>query len=86
MHKVELKSGPKKFIKKLQKDLQKQLLDKIALLASNPLPQGVEPIKSKPELKRIRSGDYRIVYHIVPNANRIIITHVGHRSDIYKRM
>jgi len=79
MYTVELKSKPRKVIRKLQKNLQKQLLDKIATLQHNPLPSGVEPVKSNPLLKRIRSGNYRIVYHIVPNENHIIITNVGDR-------
>lgn len=31
---------------------------------------------------RIRTGDYRIVFHIADN--KVVIDKIGHRKDIYK--
>lgn len=83
MYTVELKSQPEKFIRDLPKDLQRQVLSKIDTLKDNAVPANSEHLKSDPELRRIRSGRYRIIYHIQFDRNHIIITKIGDRKDIY---
>ena len=51
-------------IKKLQKNLQRKIINKISLLTNNPFPQDAKPIQNRKELIRLRYGDYRIIYTI----------------------
>ena len=83
MYTIELKSQPEKFIRDLPKDLQRQVLNKIDTLKDNAAPANSEQLKSNPELRRIRSGRYRIVYHIQFHLNHITITKIGDRKDVY---
>jgi mRNA-degrading endonuclease RelE of RelBE toxin-antitoxin system len=84
MYTIELKAQPEKFIRNLPKDLQKQVLDKIYTLQDNAVPANSEQLKSDPDLRRIRSGRYRIIYHVQFNLNHIIITKIGDRKDVYR--
>ncbi len=83
MYTIELRSQPEKFVRDLPKDLQKQILNKIGMLKENAVPANSEQLKSDPELRRIRSGRYRIVYHVQFSRNHVIITKIGDRKDVY---
>ena len=83
MYSIELKSQPKKFIRAQSRDIQKRILNKIERLKDNPFPPKCVRLRVDPDLHRIRSGDYRIIYHVQPELNHIVITKVGHRKDIY---
>ncbi len=83
MYTIELKSQPEKFIRDLPKDLQRQVLNKIATLKDDATPANSEQLKSNAELRRIPSGRYRIIYHIQFDLNHIIITKIGDRKDVY---
>jgi mRNA interferase RelE/StbE len=56
----------------------------IDALAASPRPHGCKPLKSLPDLLRIRVGDYRIVYTIVSDTRIIDVIDVDHRKDIYR--
>ncbi|WP_353272268.1 type II toxin-antitoxin system RelE family toxin [Wolbachia endosymbiont (group A) of Urophora cardui] len=36
-------------------------------------------------LRRLRVGDYRVVYRIDQSERTVVITEIGHRDTIYKR-
>lgn len=35
--------------------------------------------------RRLRVGDYRVIYKVNQQAHIVVITEIGHRDDIYKR-
>jgi mRNA interferase RelE/StbE len=51
-------------------------------LAKNPRPYGCKKLTGR-DGWRIRVGDYRILYEIDDNLQKITILHIGHRKDIY---
>lgn len=57
---------------------------KIGSLEEYPFPPGSRKLKARHPLYRIRSGNYRIVYAVVPEDRLVVITRVGHRKDIYR--
>jgi mRNA interferase RelE/StbE len=95
-----LSSGPKSpfgfaysesslsYLEMLTVKLRRQITNKIATLASNPLPQGHKVIQGTSgdteRVYRIRSGDYRILYVVRNNPNHIVILDIDHRKDVYK--
>lgn len=86
MYTIELKSQPQKFIKKLPKDLQKQVLDDIGILKEDPIPANSKRLHGNPDLRSARSGNYRIVYYTDHELNHIIITKVGDRKNVYRSL
>jgi len=58
--------------------------DKILELAHEPRPDGSQKLRNR-DGWRIRSGDYRIIYEIDDSGKNILILHIGHRKEIYRR-
>ena len=57
-------------------------------LASNPTPPGSKKIRGVMDgddpIRRVRQGDYRILYVVRSNPNQIIVLDIGHRKDVYR--
>ncbi|MET7380265.1 type II toxin-antitoxin system RelE/ParE family toxin [Streptomyces sp. NPDC005526] len=52
------------------------VLDTIDKLADDPRPAGSTPYGS-PDLRRLRVGDYRVLYAIEQDVIHILVTHLG---------
>jgi mRNA interferase RelE/StbE len=79
------------FARSARKELQalpltiaERVLDKIALLASNPRPAGYKKLRGHSSLWRIRVGEYRVIYSIDDNHLVVDISVVRHRSEAYR--
>ena len=57
--------------------------DAIGALAETPRPAGCRKLSGR-EGWRIRVGDYRIIYEIDDERQRVTVLHVGHRRDVYR--
>jgi mRNA interferase RelE/StbE len=74
-----------KDLQSLDKNIRLRILDKIQWLLEH-----VEELRHKSltaqweGMYRLRVGDYRVVYGIDQNNERIVIYAVGHRREIYK--
>lgn len=61
-----------------------KILARIQALAANPRPPGCEKLSER-EWYRIRQGAYRILYEILDELLVVVVVHVGHRRDAYRR-
>jgi mRNA interferase RelE/StbE len=71
-------------LKKLDRPVQKKVVECLESLATDPRPKGVEKLSQYPKLWRIRVGEYRIVYTIDDGDSIIIMLLVRHRRDAYR--
>ena len=79
---------PLRFFKKLRlnKDITKRILDKLEeTLKGNPVPHDAKAIVGKHGVFRIRIGDYRALYRINYEENKIIIVEADKRSKVYQK-
>ena len=83
IYKVRIAQVAADFIRAQSRKTQRQILDKIALLAKDPYGRG-ERIKNTPDMFKIRSGDYRIAYKVEEGQLLILVVRVGHRQDFYR--
>jgi mRNA interferase RelE/StbE len=83
-YKVEITPAAQPIIKKFPKNIQRKIIETIELLVNEPRPAGVVKLSATENLYRVRIGDYRIIYQIKDRVLLIIITKVGHRTDVYK--
>ncbi|RLC40100.1 MAG: type II toxin-antitoxin system RelE/ParE family toxin [Candidatus Coatesbacteria bacterium] len=74
-----------------EKDLRKiptktvpRIINKIEKLSDNPLPGGVRKLEGAVRTYRVKVGEYRVVYQIDRETNKIIIIYIRHRKDAYK--
>ena len=86
MYAIEFLPSAKKELAKLDFVIQKQLKEKILLLASDPekLKHNIKALKGEYSGKfRLRVGNYRVIFRIVKNEVVIIIIRIGHRKEVY---
>lgn len=57
-----------------------RILTKLTELESDPLGFNTTALVSQPERRRLRVGDYRVVYTIDKGELVVWVVHVGHRS------
>lgn len=81
MRRVVIKESAQKEFETLPIRIQDQIAPRIWNLASDPLPSGHKKLKGIP-CYRIRSGDYRILYHF--DAETVTIVAIRHRKDAYQ--
>lgn len=82
---IEIAEEAADFIRARTKKNQRQIMGKIASLASDPRTKG-QPLKGSNDLFRIRTGNCRIVYQVHERQIRVAVVVVGHRKDIYKHL
>lgn len=84
MYEIIFRNPAKRFLKKLDKNAQKEILKKIETLRKNP--RIGEPLRGYLRgLWRLRYNQYRIVYKIKDVELIIYIMNIGHRGEIYDK-
>lgn len=85
LYRIEIqRSAAKQILKINGKDRQK-ITDALYALALDPYPPGSLKLKGK-DARRIRVGDYRIIYEVFEDKVILLIVAVGHRKDIYRHL
>ena len=82
-YRVEFSPLARRQIKKLSREAQKRIIERIEELAANPRPVGVKKLVGEESLYRVRVGDYRTLYQIRDRELIVLIVKVGHRREIY---
>ncbi len=83
VYRVDLRPRAEKEIDALGAATRVRVLAVIAALATEPRPVGVLKLTAETAY-RIRVGDYRIVFEIADDDQRVTITRVRHRRDVYR--
>ncbi len=82
---IEYTETARKQLKKLDKTMQKRILDymdEVALL-ENPRSRGKALVENMRGLWRYRVGDYRVICEIQESRIIISVLKIGHRKNIY---
>jgi len=75
---------PERFLEKLDKHIASRVKNKIeSVLANNPVPHNATTIVGEHGVFRIRIGDFRTLYRINYDENKIIIVKIDKRSRAY---
>ena len=82
MLKIDIWPPAKEFIEAVSKKHAQQLIARIERLAENPAPQS-KLLEGYAPLRRLRSGDYRIIYQI--QGQTVLILKIGHRKEVYNK-
>lgn len=81
MHRLKLTARAKRDVEALPAKLKEQIRDALRTLAGDPY-RGIDLKGRWVGYRRLRSGDYRIIYKI--SDNEIIIHYVRHRREAYR--
>ena len=85
-YKVYLKPSIKKDLRRLPKELIPKLLEKIERLSEEPLPKQAVKLKGSERHYRIRAGEYRVIYEVNQEAQRVLIQYIRHRREVYRSL
>ncbi|MDR1295657.1 MAG: type II toxin-antitoxin system RelE/ParE family toxin [Bifidobacteriaceae bacterium] len=77
-------SAATRHLRKLPKHAQQRIVAIVELLSNAPRPAKAIKLTDEQDLWRIRTGDYRIVYHIEDKMLVIVVVKVAHRRDVYR--
>lgn len=72
-------------LRRLSKEVQIRIGRRIDLLAINPYSHDSLKMAGGDGERRVRVGDYRIIYLVQDNLLIVTVTKLGHRRDIYDR-
>lgn len=84
-YKINIIKSVKKSLEKLDRSIQKRILDFLSELEilDNPRIKGKSLKGDLKEYWRYRVGDYRILSKIIDNELIIMVIDIGHRKNIY---
>ncbi len=84
---VSFSSAAAKFLEKIDPPLARRLGKHIEALATTPFPKGTKRVENSwyenEKVFRIRVGDYRVLYSLNYDKNRIMIVTIDKRSRVY---
>jgi len=83
MYLIQIEKNAEEFLKKLQKEDAKIILNKIYSIRENPF-RYLKRLQGE-KLWRLRVADYRVIVDVVISMNKIIVLRIGHRKNIYKK-
>lgn len=81
---VRIKRSAARELARVPKPDRQRLIQEIDGLAAQPL-AGVALKGGLRGLRRIRVGNYRIVYEVRSNALVVLVVRIGHRRGVYRR-
>lgn len=80
---VSIKQSAVKALEKVAREDRLRIIDAIDQLKSNPTAGGV--LKGEfSGLRRIRVGNYRVVYEVQDQKLVVLVVRIGHRRDVYR--
>jgi len=85
LFKIDTKGSTEHDLKKIDRQFIPSILEAIETLAENPFPVQSKKLKDSESSYRLRVGDYRVIYQVDQVNKAIVIYHVRHRKDAYKR-
>ncbi len=82
---ITLTAAATRRLRKLDPQARRRCQGAIELLAGDPRPPAATQLVGGSGEWRVRTGDYRIVYEIHDKELLVLVIHLGHRKDVYRR-
>lgn len=83
MYVVILQKPAERFLRKLDKNNQKRVIERLKELEKNPY-SGIPLVGNFAGLWKLRIGDYRVIYTIKNEELIVLVLKIGHRKNIYE--
>jgi mRNA interferase RelE/StbE len=74
-----------KFLSKSSKDNKERIIKKLKELEGNPFQPDVKKLKGEKDVYRMRVGEFRVLYKLIPADDVILVFRVDKRSRVYRR-
>ena len=80
---LKIKASARRELEKIDRTDRQRIIQAVDRLPDNPF-KGTTLKGELTGLRRIRVGQYRIIYEIQNEALIILVVHVAHRKDVYR--
>lgn len=84
-YRIEWKNSAEKDIRNIDKRHIPRIVTTIESLVDNPFPLHHRKLHGGESSYRIRVGNYRIIYQVDKKKMRVLIYHIRHRQEAYKK-
>lgn len=84
LFRVEITPAAQRDVRGLPKEVIRRLDPHIRRLASDPYPGNSIKLVNKGGLRRMRIGDYRVIYAVDATEKLVLVARVKHRRDAYR--
>ncbi len=84
-YEIQWKHSAEKDLRGIDKQFISRILEAINSLSDDPFPSKHRKLQGSESSYRIRIGDYRVIYQVDNDKRIIVIYHVRHRKDIYRK-
>ena len=85
LFRIDLKGSTDHDLKRIDKQYIPRILKAIESLVENPFSVQSKKLKDSESCYRLRVGDYRVIYQVDQENKTVVIYHIRHRKDAYKR-
>lgn len=82
-YRIEVRPAAARQLRKLDPPTARRIQGAIALLADDPRPPASRPLTGR-HARRVRVGDYRVMYTIEADRLVVVVVTIGHRRDVYR--
>ncbi|MFH1672122.1 MAG: type II toxin-antitoxin system RelE/ParE family toxin [Pseudomonadota bacterium] len=83
-YKLLIERAAQKELSKIPHREQDRIITAIQNLTDNPRPSNVKKLIGR-DAWRMRIGNYRVIYEIHNDTLIVLVVHIGHRKDIYRK-
>jgi mRNA interferase RelE/StbE len=83
-YKLRIERAAQKGLSKISHREQDRIIAAIQNLSDNPRPSNAKKLTAR-DAWRMRVGKYRVIYEIYADTLVVLVIHIGHRKDIYRK-
>lgn len=83
--KIDWKVSSVHDLRKVDSQYMHRILNAIESLADNPFPVQSKKLRDAESSYRLRIGDFRVIYQVDTQNRVVIIYHIRHRKDAYRK-
>jgi len=83
-YQVLIARSARRELQRLPSKVQIRIVDILKKLQEEPRPRGSIQLRGNDSLRRIRSGDYRVIYAVNDEQQLVDVSAIRHRSDAYR--
>jgi len=85
-YKIKFRASVDKDLADLPKNVVARVWQRFELLKQDPFPRQALKLEGSEGLHRLRVGDYRIIYGVDVKLKEVVIHHIRHRRDVYRKL
>ena len=84
-YEIQWKGSAERELRNIDPQQIPRVVKAVESLVDNPLPSQCRKLRGSERDYRIRVGDYRVIYQVSTEAKLVIIYHVRHRREAYRK-